>query len=116
MIQEGAAKNGKKDTTKKGKASEDLSHIYADYDVILTTYAVLESSFRKQHVGFNRKTGKVFEDSLLHKTHWGRIILDEAHCIKDRSCSTARAAFALNSDMKWSLSGTPVGMHARFPA
>jgi len=78
------------------------------YDIILTTYAVLESAFRKQQSGFTRKGGKVYENSLLHSIDWGRIILDEAHCIKDRSCSTARAAFALNGDHKWSLSGTPL--------
>ncbi|OLL25632.1 ATP-dependent helicase rhp16 [Neolecta irregularis DAH-3] len=36
------------------------------YDVVLTTYAVLESVFRKQTSGFNRKEGNVKEKSLLH--------------------------------------------------
>lgn len=39
---------------------------------------------------------------------WRRIILDEAHSIKDRRCSTAKAVFALNSKYKWALSGTPL--------
>ena len=39
---------------------------------------------------------------------WRRIILDEAHCIKDRRCSTAKAVFALDSKYKWALSGTPL--------
>ena len=39
---------------------------------------------------------------------WRRIILDEAHCIKDRRCSTAKAVFALTSAYKWALSGTPL--------
>ncbi|DBA87235.1 hypothetical protein WJX77_012520 [Trebouxia sp. C0004] len=46
--------------------------------------------------------------SLLHKVPWRRIILDEAHCIKDRRCSTAKAVFALDSRYKWALSGTPL--------
>ncbi|GIL87978.1 hypothetical protein Vretifemale_16018, partial [Volvox reticuliferus] len=46
--------------------------------------------------------------SVLHKVAWRRIILDEAHCIKDRRCSTAKAVFALNSKYKWALSGTPL--------
>lgn len=86
----------------------DNVHELARYDIILTTYAVLESSFRKQQSGFNRKGRKLYENSILHQMHWGRVVLDEAHCIKDRSCSTARAAFALNADKKWSLSGTPL--------
>lgn len=57
---------------------------------------------------FTRKGQNVKEKSLLHSIHWGRIILDEAHAIKDRSCSTARAVFGLKGDIKWSVSGTPL--------
>lgn len=39
---------------------------------------------------------------------WRRVVLDEAHSIKDRRCSTARAVFALTSKYKWALSGTPL--------
>ncbi|KAM0874163.1 hypothetical protein ACQ4PT_037638 [Festuca glaucescens] len=46
--------------------------------------------------------------SLLHSVRWERIILDEAHFIKDRRCNTARAVFALESEYKWALSGTPL--------
>ncbi|CAM6104501.1 unnamed protein product [Calypogeia fissa] len=47
-------------------------------------------------------------NSVLHSVRWGRIILDEAHSIKDRRCSTAKGIFALQSDYKWALSGTPL--------
>ncbi|KAI8815059.1 adenosinetriphosphatase [Cladochytrium replicatum] len=46
--------------------------------------------------------------SQVHLIKWGRIILDEAHSIKDRNNSTARAVFALQSDRRWSLTGTPL--------
>ncbi|CAN6199154.1 unnamed protein product [Urochloa humidicola] len=46
--------------------------------------------------------------SPLHCVHWERIILDEAHFIKDRRCNTARAIFELVSEYKWALSGTPL--------
>ncbi|KAK8961924.1 hypothetical protein KSP40_PGU007486 [Platanthera guangdongensis] len=46
--------------------------------------------------------------SVLHSVQWERIILDEAHFIKDRHCNTARAVFALHSLYKWALSGTPL--------
>ena len=35
-------------------------------------------------------------------------MLDEAHCIKDRSCSTAQAVFKLSALYRWALSGTPL--------
>ncbi|KAK9733330.1 hypothetical protein RND81_04G060400 [Saponaria officinalis] len=46
--------------------------------------------------------------STLHSVKWERIVLDEAHCIKDRRCNTARAVLALESSYKWALSGTPL--------
>lgn len=78
------------------------------YDVILTSYAVVESSYRKERYGFNRKGKKVREKSLLHKKHFYRVILDEAHNIKDRTSSTAKAADNLWCDKRWCLTGTPL--------
>ncbi|KDO26826.1 hypothetical protein SPRG_20587 [Saprolegnia parasitica CBS 223.65] len=46
--------------------------------------------------------------SPLHEVAWARIILDEAHYIKDRRCSTARSVFKLTSKFKWCLTGTPL--------
>ena len=37
-----------------------------------------------------------------------RIILDEAHNIKERSANVAKAAFSLDAQYKWCLSGTPL--------
>jgi hypothetical protein len=31
------------------------------------------------------------------QVRWRRVILDEAHCIKDRRCNTAQAVFALQA-------------------
>ncbi|KAJ7590563.1 SNF2 family N-terminal domain-containing protein [Mycena floridula] len=78
------------------------------YDVVLTTYAVLESSFRKQQNGFKRKGMIVKEKSAVHEIKWNRIILDEAHNIKERSTNTAKAAFELKANYRWCLSGTPL--------
>ncbi|KAF5371952.1 hypothetical protein D9615_008067 [Tricholomella constricta] len=78
------------------------------YDVVLTTYAVMESCFRKQQSGFKRKGMIVKEKSPLHEIHWHRIVLDEAHNIKERSTNTAKAAFQLKSNYRWCLSGTPL--------
>ncbi|KAF8885285.1 SNF2 family N-terminal domain-containing protein [Mucidula mucida] len=89
----------------------DISQL-KKYDVVLSTYAVLESSFRKQEKGFERKVNnkRVFitEESPVHQITWNRIILDEAHNIKERSTNTAKAAFELNGNFRWCLSGTPL--------
>lgn len=79
-----------------------------EYDIVLTTYNLLESVWRKQQSGFKRKDGVVKEKSILHTIKFHRIVLDEAHNIKDRSCGTARAVFNLQTDLRWCLSGTPL--------
>ncbi|EDK43340.1 DNA repair protein RAD16 [Lodderomyces elongisporus NRRL YB-4239] len=78
------------------------------YDVILTSYSVLESSFRKQQYGFKRKGVTVKEKSALHNTHFYRVVLDEAHNIKDRTSNTSRAANQLVTQKRWCLTGTPL--------
>ena len=47
-------------------------------------------------------------DSLLHRTQWHRIVLDEAHKIKARTSNTAKCIYALKSTYKWCLTGTPL--------
>ncbi|KAL8290154.1 hypothetical protein RQP46_003093 [Phenoliferia psychrophenolica] len=78
------------------------------FDVVLTSYAVMESGYRREQKGFQKKGKMMKEDSILHKIKWHRVILDEAHNIKDRASNTAKAAFALKSKFRWCLSGTPL--------
>ncbi|KAF7457561.1 putative DNA repair protein rhp16 [Cryptosporidium felis] len=52
---------------------------------------------------------KLREHSGIFERSWNRIILDEAHRIKARTTSTAKAIFALRSrGTKWCLTGTPL--------
>ncbi|OJK05372.1 hypothetical protein ASPACDRAFT_49528 [Aspergillus aculeatus ATCC 16872] len=78
------------------------------YDVIMISYSGLESIHRKEWKGWNRNDGIVKEDSVIHSIKYHRLILDEAHSIKQRTTSVARACFALKAKFKWCLSGTPV--------
>ncbi|KAI8644678.1 SNF2 family N-terminal domain-containing protein [Parasitella parasitica] len=82
------------------------------YDVVLSTckYSIMESAFRRQEYGV-KKAGHAAiykEKSILHKVKWHRVILDEAHNIKDRSSNTARSVFNVQGTFKWSLTGTPL--------
>ncbi|CCK68591.1 DNA repair protein RAD16 KNAG_0B01440 [Huiozyma naganishii CBS 8797] len=80
----------------------------SEFDVILTTYSVIESVYRKQNYGFRRKSGLVKEKSVLHNINFYRVILDEAHNIKDRQSNTARAVNVIKTEKRWCLSGTPL--------
>ena len=78
------------------------------YNVIMVSYSGLESMYRKENKGWNRDGGLVKEDSVLHAIKYHRLILDEAHSIKQRTTGVAKACFALKATYKWCLSGTPV--------
>ncbi|KAI8940994.1 hypothetical protein NX059_002243 [Plenodomus lindquistii] len=78
------------------------------YDVIMVSYNSLESLHRKETKGWSRGEDIIKEASSLHAIHYHRLILDEAHSIKSRNTGVAKACFALTSNYKWCLSGTPV--------
>ncbi|XVF42936.1 hypothetical protein PTKIN_Ptkin02bG0000800 [Pterospermum kingtungense] len=77
---------------KKAKHNEKEKDVDSEFD---ETFAGKEHSLPQ---------GK----SLLHSVKWERIILDEAHFVKDRRCNTAKAVLTLESLYKWALSGTPL--------
>ncbi|KAK9465752.1 SNF2 family N-terminal domain-containing protein [Lipomyces arxii] len=64
------------------------------YDVVITTYQLVASE--------NLSNG------LLFKLDWWRIILDEAHTIKNKSSQSAQGACALSGLNRWALTGTPL--------
>lgn len=71
----------------------------ARYDVVITTYQILVS----EH-GHSSETLKAGCFGL----HWYRVILDEAHTIKNRNAKSTKACCALNAEYRWCLTGTPM--------
>ncbi|KAI5371017.1 putative helicase, P-loop containing nucleoside triphosphate hydrolase, SNF2-like domain superfamily [Septoria linicola] len=73
------------------------------YDVVITTYQTLTS----EHAGsdMSRDNGKRIG---CFGVHWYRLMLDEAHSIKNRSAKSTQACYALNSWYRWCLTGTPM--------
>ncbi|KAL6940544.1 DNA repair protein rad16 [Hanseniaspora vineae] len=92
----------------KHKTQKELESVFNEYNVVLTTFAVLESCYRRDKYGVRRKHGLYKEKSLLHHFPFYRVVLDEAHNIKDRQSNTAKATTALTTEKKWCLSGTPL--------
>lgn len=58
-----------------GASRDNDAKVLKKYDVVLTTYAVMESCFRKQQSGFKRKGMIVKEKSVLHGIQWNRVIV-----------------------------------------
>ncbi|KAA0034825.1 hypothetical protein IC582_025632 [Cucumis melo] len=61
-----------------------------------------------QTLGEHENDEKPRGNSILHSVIWDRVILDEAHFIKDRLSNTAKAVLAISSSFRWALSGTPI--------
>lgn len=77
------------------KSYKDLRN----YDVVITTYQTLSS----EHAD-----GASSVKTALFGVKWYRVILDEAHSVKNRNAKTTKAAYALNSQYRWCLTGTPL--------
>ena len=80
------------------KHSQDLKK----YDVVITTYQILVSECGRS---FNSDDGP---QAGCFGIHWYRVILDEAHTIKNRNAKTTQACYALRAEYRWCLTGTPM--------
>jgi SNF2 family DNA or RNA helicase len=80
------------------KRFEDLRK----YDVVITTYQILVSEHSSSS---EREDGPQFG---CFGIHWYRVILDEAHTIKNRNAKATKACYALRAEYRWCLTGTPM--------
>ncbi len=56
---------------------------------------------------FRDKRRKILEKPLFNKK-WFRIILDEAHLIKNPDSATYNAVYNLDAVIRWCVTGTPI--------
>lgn len=64
-------------------------------DIVLTTYSTLASE-------------DSWEDSPVKMIDWWRVILDEAHVIKNANAQQSRAVTNLKAKRRWVVTGTPI--------
>ncbi|PSC76011.1 helicase-like transcription factor isoform B [Micractinium conductrix] len=74
-----------------------------DFDLVVTTYATLGADFGgKKNGGAN----PLFPP--LGAIKWHRLVLDEAHTVKNPAVAHTKACMALHADRRWMCTGTPI--------
>lgn len=73
-------------------------------DVIITSYGVVLSEFTQ----LTTKNGDRLNSRGLFSLNFFRVILDEAHNIKNRQAKTSRACYEIAAEHRWVLTGTPI--------
>ncbi|KAK3661152.1 hypothetical protein LTR56_000275 [Elasticomyces elasticus] len=73
---------------------QDLDEL-AQYDIVLTTYGTAAED----------KKGK---GKALFAMNWFRVVLDEAHGIRNQNTGISKACIELPADRRWAVTGTPV--------
>jgi DNA repair protein RAD5 len=70
-------------------------------DVLITTYGVLMSEWTKV------QANSTCESPLFNVEYW-RVVLDEAHQIKNRTTKTSQACRDVHAKRRWAVTGTPI--------
>jgi SNF2 family DNA or RNA helicase len=70
----------------------------AKFDVVFTTYGTVASEW----------SDALKKKKALASLNWFRIVLDEAHTVRNSSTRSAKGACALHAQRRWAVTGTPV--------
>lgn len=73
----------------------DLVGTINQQDVVLTTYGTIMADRR----GAN---------SIIHRINWFRLVLDEAHLVRNWGSKQFNAVHSISSHIRWCLTGTPI--------
>lgn len=82
-----------------GPGREKNPYKLLQYDIVITTYGIVTSE------SSNKTATSV---SPLKQLKWFRIVLDEAHTIREARAIQSQATYSLDAQRRWCLTGTPI--------
>lgn len=106
-----------------GASRKRCVNFLSQFDVVLTTYSTLSGELASASRSKSKNSSDNDEDfEETEESHqsemeasegllsvpWYRIVLDEAHTIKDKTTRNAKAAYRLSAQCRWAVTGTPI--------
>jgi E3 ubiquitin-protein ligase SHPRH len=84
----------------------------AKYDVVITTYNVLQSELRltetEKTLSFRYQRRYSAPGSPLTRVKWWRLCLDEAQTVETPTSMVSAMAKKLSANFRWAVTGTPI--------
>lgn len=98
---------GRKPTTLLPQNAQELPPVSSSRHVFLTTYDVVRVQASLIDKKKSRRTNVDATRNMLLR-QWGRVVLDEAHIVRNQDTERFKAVMWLNATHRWALTGTPI--------